>query len=142
MSAPSGRSGAGATFSVLGADMAIRGDISASADLHVDGRVEGDVACASLVQGEASEIIGGVTADNARLAGRVQGSIAASHLVILKSARIEGDVHYDTLTIEQGAMVEGRLSPRGAQTTHEAVNEAKRDAPDAHLILASANERT
>ena len=35
-------------------------------------------------------------------------------LVVLKSARIQGDVHYDSLTIEQGAQVEGRFAPRGA----------------------------
>ena len=98
------------TFSVIGADVTIKGDISASADLHVDGRVEGDISCASLVQGETSMVNGQIEADSARLAGKVIGSIRAGELVILKSARVEGDVHYDALTIEQGAEVEGQLS--------------------------------
>ena len=106
------RNGGSATFSVLGSDLTITGNIAASADLHVDGTVEGDIACASLVQGETSTIKGGVTAETARLAGRVTGSIDARELVILKSARIEGDVHYDALTIEQGAQVEGRFARR------------------------------
>ena len=101
----------GSTFSVIGTDVVIRGDISASADLHVDGRIEGDIACSSLVQGEESAIEGAITAETARLAGTVKGTIAAKHLVVLKSARIEGDVHYDALTIEQGAAVEGRFAP-------------------------------
>ena len=100
------------TFSVIGADVTIKGDISASADLHVDGRIEGDIACASLVQGETSEVHGQIEAQSARLAGRIVGSIHARELIILKSARVEGDVHYDALTIEQGAEVEGRLSHR------------------------------
>ena len=100
------------TFSVLGSDIAIKGDIHASADLHIDGNVEGDIECTSLVQGETSKITGGVKAETARLAGHVTGSIDARELVILKSARIEGDVHYDALTIEQGAQVEGRFAPR------------------------------
>lgn len=104
----------GSTFSVLGADLAIKGDIKAGADLHIDGKVEGDIACASLVQGEASEIIGNISSETARLAGVVHGAITARELVILRTARIHGDVHYDALTIEQGAQVEGRLSPRGA----------------------------
>ena len=107
------RNSAGAaTFSVLGSDLAITGDIAASADLHIDGTVTGDIACAALVQGESSTIEGGVTAESARLAGRVTGSITARELVILKTARIEGDVHYDALTIEQGAQVEGRFARR------------------------------
>lgn len=104
--------GGSSTFSVLGSDLAITGNIAASADLHIDGSVEGDIACSALVQGETSTIKGGVTAETARLAGRVTGSITARELVILKTARIEGDVHYDALTIEQGAQVEGRFARR------------------------------
>ena len=105
---------ANSTFSVFGADIRIKGDVVASADLHIDGRVEGDVACTSLVQGESGEIVGGVTAESARLSGTVRGTINARELVVLKSARIHGDVHYDTLTIEQGAQVDGRFAPRVA----------------------------
>ncbi len=100
------------TFSVLGSDLTIKGDIKASADLHVDGNVEGDIACTSLVQGETSHVAGAVEAESARLAGKVDGSISARELVILKTARITGDVFYDALTIEQGAQVEGRFAHR------------------------------
>lgn len=105
-------SGAGSTFSVFGPDIAITGDVQASADLHVDGRIEGDIVCQALVQGEGSEIVGAICAQSARLAGTVRGSIDAGHLTILKSARIQGDVSYDALTIEQGAEVEGRFGHR------------------------------
>lgn len=98
------------TFSVLGADLAIKGDITASADLHIDGHVEGDITCATLVQGEASIIHGAIKAQSARLSGAVHGGIEVMQLTILKSARIHGDVVYDAVTIEQGAHVEGRLS--------------------------------
>ena len=104
--------GNGSTFSVIGSDVTIKGDVSASVDLHVDGRIEGDIQCASLVQGEGSHIEGAITAESARLAGSVSGSISARELVVLRSARISGDVHYDALTIEQGAEVEGRFAHR------------------------------
>lgn len=100
------------TFSVIGSDVAIKGDVTATADLHVDGKIDGDIKCASLVQGEASKITGSIEAETARLSGTVTGSITARELVILRSARIDGDVHYDALTIEQGAQVEGRFAPR------------------------------
>ena len=105
---------AGSTFSVFGADIRIKGDVTASADLHVDGKIEGDVSCTALVQGETSEIVGAVSAETARLAGLVRGTITVRELVVLRSARIHGDVHYDALTIEQGAQVDGRFAPRGA----------------------------
>ena len=126
----------GSTFSVFGADIAIKGDIVASAELHIDGKVEGDMACTTLVQGAASEIVGAVTAESARMAGTVRGSITAGELVILKTARIAGDVFYDSLTIEQGAAVDGRL----AQRTHagvEPVLVVPSDDSEPRLTLAS-----
>mgnify|MGYP000706963238 CR=1 FL=1 len=111
---PSADTMSGATFSVLGADIVIKGDVSATADLHIDGRIEGDIACAALVQGEKSEIIGAITAQSARLAGIVRGSITAGDLVITKTAHIHGDVHYNTLSVEQGAQVDGRFAQRGS----------------------------
>ena len=120
----------GSTFSVLGADMAIKGDIVAGTDLHIDGKVEGDITCASLVQGESSEVTGAIKAETARFAGVVHGSITARDLVVLSTARIHGDVHYDSLSIEQGAQVDGRLSPRG--TVHV-------DESEPHLTLAASS---
>ena len=111
---PKGKSMANSTFSVFGPDIRIKGNVAASADLHIDGHVEGDVSCTSLVQGESGEIVGGVTAETARLSGTVRGTINVRELVVLKSARIYGDVHYDALTIEQGAQVDGRFAPRAA----------------------------
>ena len=113
---PSGSSTmTGSTFSVLGPDIAINGDVSASADLHLDGKVAGDIHCAALIQGEASEVTGMVVAESARVAGKIKGSITATVLVILKSARIEGDVTYGTLTIEEGAQVDGKFTRRTAE---------------------------
>ena len=102
--------GSNSTFSVIGSDVTITGNVQASVDLHVDGTIEGDISCASLVQGPDSMVKGAIVADTARLAGRVEGSIRAKELVVLKTAKIQGDVHYDALTIEQGTEVEGRFA--------------------------------
>jgi cytoskeletal protein CcmA (bactofilin family) len=105
----------GSTFSVLGPDIAIDGDLKAIADLHLDGNVAGDISCAALIQGEGSEVTGMVVAESARVAGTIKGSITANMLTILKTARIEGDVTYGALTIEEGAQVEGKFSHRPAE---------------------------
>ena len=100
----------GATFSVIGADVLITGDIRATVDLHIDGHVQGDVSCATLVQGESSIITGSIEAEQARFAGSVEGSITVKTLVIEARARIKGDVSYESLSIAVGAEVDGRLS--------------------------------
>jgi len=106
---------AASTFSVLGADIAIDGDLNATADLHLDGRIDGDIRCAALIQGEGSEVTGMVVAESARIAGTIRGSITAGTVTILKTARIEGDVTYGALTIEHGARVDGKFSHRTAE---------------------------
>lgn len=101
---------------MIGPDVTIRGDIEATVDLHVDGTVVGNIQCASLVQGESSSIDGEVKAETARLSGEVKGTIEVRNLVVLQSAQIQGDVSYDTLTIEQGASVDGRFAPLRSKT--------------------------
>ena len=127
------------TFSVLGSDLAIKGDIKASADLHIDGNVEGDITCTSLVQGETSKIQGAVKAETARLAGSVEGSITVRELVILKTARITGDVFYDALTIEQGAEVEGRFAHRERRASNAAPAQTPRSETGSKPDLQIAN---
>jgi cytoskeletal protein CcmA (bactofilin family) len=130
----------GSTFSVLGADVAIKGNVEASADLHVDGVVEGDIACTSLVQGESSRIEGSITADGARLSGTIKGSITVRELVILKSARIDGDVHYETLTIEQGANVNGRFAPDAGKAAKPAMPAAAAPKPQGPVLELGKDE--
>lgn len=104
-------------FSLIGGDVVITGNLSASVDLHIDGVVEGDISCAALVQGPDSRIKGHVVANTARLAGLVDGSISADELIIENSARITGDVSYERITIETGGQVEGRFAPKTALQT-------------------------
>jgi cytoskeletal protein CcmA (bactofilin family) len=110
-----GRMGnSGHTFSIIASDVEIVGNLNARVDLHIDGNVQGDVTCGSIVQGEGSVIAGKVTAESAKLSGRVEGSIEANDLVIEASARIIGDVIYNNLTIAPGGQVEGKFKHKSA----------------------------
>lgn len=111
----------GHTFSIIASDVEIIGNLNARVDLHIDGKVQGDVACGNLVQGEGSMIAGKVIAASARLSGQVDGSIEAGELVIEASARISGDVIYENLTIAPGGQVDGKFkhkSSSGAQNVN------------------------
>lgn len=101
-------------FSLIGSDVTVTGNINATVDLHVDGRIEGDVACATLVQGTESAIKGNVVAQVARIAGTIEGSVSADELIVERSARIVGDCSYGSLKIDVGATVEGRFNPKSA----------------------------
>jgi len=102
-------------FSIIGGDVVVKGDIEASIDLHIDGRVEGDISCAALVQGADSRIAGHITAKSARIGGLVEGSITAQELIVEATARITGDVSYEVISIATGGQIDGRMSHIGAE---------------------------
>ncbi|WP_447723929.1 bactofilin family protein [Sphingomonas koreensis] len=103
-------------FSVIGSDVVISGNVQASAELHVEGRIEGDVDCAGLIQGAESHIVGGVTAESARIAGAIEGAVRVRQLTVERTARISGDVEYENITIENGGHIDGRMRRIGATT--------------------------
>jgi cytoskeletal protein CcmA (bactofilin family) len=102
------RSGSGA-MSFLGAEVTVTGNIGGQGNLHIDGRVDGDVNCASLIVGNSGQVNGNITADDAKIAGTVTGTVAAKVLTIEASARITGDLSYDSVSVETGAQVDGRV---------------------------------
>lgn len=99
-------------LSFIGPEVVVSGDLTTTAQLHVDGRVEGDVRCAQLCQGANGAIAGHIVAEEARIAGLVEGTVAARTLVLEASARVTADVSYETITIAAGARIDGRLARR------------------------------
>jgi len=103
------RTAAPGGFSVIGPDVVVTGSVRATADLHVEGRIEGDLDCGNLVLGADATVQGMVRADSARIAGGIEGSVAIRQLVVESGARIAGDVDYESISIENGAQIDGRL---------------------------------
>jgi cytoskeletal protein CcmA (bactofilin family) len=96
-------------ISVIGADILITGNIEAEVDLHIEGRVVGDVRCATLILGERSTVTGNIYAQRVRVSGQVEGSIETVDLAIEAGAKVRGDISYSRLRIANGGIVSGRL---------------------------------
>jgi cytoskeletal protein CcmA (bactofilin family) len=128
-------------FSVIGPDVIITGNVAATADLHVDGRIDGDLNCGSLIQGTESQINGAVRAESARLAGSINGSVSVRQLTIERAARITGDVEYETVSIENGASIDGRLKHSFGDTGTRNFDRAVPliAAPEERITLVSSN---
>ena len=115
-----GRSGS-AGLSFIGNDVVVSGDVTSGSSIHIDGRIEGNVRCETLIQGEGGTIAGHIHADTAHLSGLVDGTVKARLLTLEPSARVTGDVTYETLSIAAGASIEGRLARKeGGQVAESA----------------------
>ncbi|MFQ5958582.1 MAG: polymer-forming cytoskeletal protein [Alphaproteobacteria bacterium] len=94
--------------SVISADLKLIGNVQSAGDVQVDGTIEGDINSRSLTVGEGARIDGSITADRVRICGAVSGQVQAAAVSIARSARVDGDVTYQTLAVEEGAMLEGQ----------------------------------
>ena len=96
-------------ISVIGADIVVTGNIEAQVDLHIEGRVLGDVRCATLILGEKSSVTGSIYAQRVRVSGTVEGAVETRDLAIESGARVQGDVTYSRIRIANGGVVEGNM---------------------------------
>src|SRR5262245_54641694 len=105
------RPGVAREVSVIGRDLTILGHglkIVCGGMLQVDGEVEGDVYGLEIVIGEDAKVTGLVNGEKVTVRGTISGSIRAPNVVLSAKANVEGDIHHQSLTIEQGAMFEGK----------------------------------
>jgi cytoskeletal protein CcmA (bactofilin family) len=100
---------------LIGGSTKIEGNVFFSGGLRVDGNVRGNV-CAlpeqpgTLVVSEEACIDGEVQAAHIVVNGTINGPVHATETIELQaSSRVTGDVHYKSIEIQQGAVVEGRL---------------------------------
>lgn len=99
-------------MSMIGADIVITGNIEASVDLHIEGRVNGDVRCATLILGETSAVHGKIFADRVRVSGEVDGAVETKDLAVEATARVTGEIVYERLRVANGGVLEGRIERR------------------------------
>jgi len=101
--------------SLIGSGTVVEGNISFTGGLRVDGRVRGNVAAtderpSTLVLSEKAQIEGEIRVSHAVLNGTVIGPVHGAEYVELQpKSNVTGDVHYKTLEIQLGAVVQGRL---------------------------------
>jgi cytoskeletal protein CcmA (bactofilin family) len=113
----------------IGKSVLIKGELSGSEDLYLDGEVEGriDLREHSLVIGPNGRIRANISARELVLHGRVEGNVQAAERVELKkSSTLMGDVSTQRIVIEDGAFFKGaidipkeaRLEARKAVAAH------------------------
>ena len=101
--------------SLIGEGTVVEGNVVFSGGLRIDGEVRGNVVAAddqptTLVLSERARVEGEIRVSHAVVNGTVVGPVFAGEYVELQpKCNVTGDVHYKTLEIQLGAVVEGRL---------------------------------
>jgi cytoskeletal protein CcmA (bactofilin family) len=125
--------GVAGEFAHIGKSVSIKGEVSGSEDLYVDGQLEGsvDLSANSLTVGPNGHVHANIKAKSVTVSGTLDGNIQATERTELrKTAVVNGDVQTRRIAIEDGAYFKGKL---------EIVGEAKAQTnPAAAAAVASS----
>jgi cytoskeletal protein CcmA (bactofilin family) len=113
--------------SIIGEDLTIKGNVISKGELQLDGEIEGEIRCGSLLLGDKGLVRGGVAAEDVVVRGRIIGSIRGLRVTLQAQCHVEGDIFHQGLAIEQGAYFEGksRRSDNPLEETKAANGSAK-----------------
>lgn len=98
--------------SVVGQSIALKGQLSGSGGVRIEGSYEGEITLnGMLVVGES----GKVTCEHVRaniviVAGAVKGNISAEKVEIRKTGRVWGNVVTTAFTTDEGAFLRGQIT--------------------------------
>jgi cytoskeletal protein CcmA (bactofilin family) len=99
-------------FAHIGKSVVIKGELSGSEDIYLDGHVEGTIRLSgsSLTVGPNGRVHGSITAKNITVSGSLDGDIhTGERTEFRKTAVVNGDVQTRRIAIEEGAFFKGKL---------------------------------
>ena len=110
---PKASSGGRSTY--IGPGVRIQGEISADAEIVVDGEVQGRLDLKqNLVVGPKGVVNGDIVAQSVQVGGKVVGNVRGiDRFELLQSGRIEGDVVSPRVVIAEGAFFKGNVEMTG-----------------------------
>lgn len=130
---------AGTSTSLIGAGTSMKGDITSSGDLRIDGTLEGNIHCsAKVVIGANGVVQGDIHGQQADIMGKVTGTIKVKDLLLLKGGSvINGNIQAAKLQIEPAANFNGECHMSVA-SSNSAVAASGRSAQEARKEVKHA----
>ena len=95
--------------SLLSTDLFIKGNLSTSGDIQIEGSVEGNIKASLLTIGQSALIKGEIIAEEVVVNGNISGTIRGKRVHLTSSAQVEGDIIHSSIAIESGAHFEGTI---------------------------------
>ena len=111
----------------IGKSVVVKGELSGSEDLYLDGEVEGSIELRShsLTIGPNGRVHANIYAKDVTIHGKVEGNVNGSDRVELrKSAVLTGDINTQRIVIEDGAFFKGSIDIQKTEAKPEAAKAA------------------
>jgi cytoskeletal protein CcmA (bactofilin family) len=111
----------------IGKSVIIKGELSGSEDLYLDGEVEGTIELRdnSLTVGPNGRVRANTHAKDVVVHGKVNGNLRADRVELKKSALVTGDIITQRVVIEDGAFFKGGIDIQREQAKEAPKAEAR-----------------
>lgn len=105
------RAGAEGGATVIGSGLILEGELVSEENIHVRGRVEGNISTSgSLYVEPTGQVKGDITAENVVVEGTIEGTVIAAQKFDLRpSGRILGDIRASVVAIAENSFLRGRV---------------------------------
>jgi len=96
--------------SLIASGTTLKGDITSSGDIRIDGTLQGNIYCsAKVVIGANGVVEGDVNGQQADVMGKISGTVKVKELLQLKgNSQVSGNIHAGKLQIEPTASFNGQ----------------------------------
>lgn len=94
---------------IIAQDLKIEGEITSSGLIEIEGFIKGIINGNSVVLREEGFVEGTIIAESLSVRGKFEGNIKAKNINISSKARIVGTIEYDSLSVEDGASIDGQF---------------------------------
>ncbi len=100
----------GKAETIIGPTINIKGDFVGEGDIIIEGKLEGNLKTNAYIYiGDNAIINANISAEKGRIGGTITGNIRINgHLNVVSSAQINGDIYCKTISIETGAIFNGK----------------------------------
>ncbi len=97
---------------IIGASVKVKGDFNSQGNIVVEGIVQGNLKTkGSLLVGDKAKITANVEAKEAKIGGEIKGNVKIKdYLELTATAKIFGDVEASSLSVERGAILNGKCT--------------------------------
>jgi len=128
----------------IGRSMVIKGEISGSDALYIDGRVEGTINMpeSRVTIGRNGNVAANITAKEVVIMGKVVGNVQATdRLDIRAEGSLTGDVVTHRISVEEGALLKGGVEVRATDAKSDAKSHEQPKAEPPKALAATAGNQ-
>ena len=126
---------------VVGAASTFDGSLRCEGNIRLDGQFTGNLEITgNVLVGETARITADIDARNISVAGVVEGNITGHRVQILGTGRVYGDIKANTLTTDEGAFIDGKVSMKREEAKAAIESANTEESEPASIEMANDDE--